>query len=93
MNSQFMMILDQHQDRIKLLEAASKTMFGDDPARRLMEPPFQVESHLYQTVQAADWIAALIGRIEAYRVAPEQYSVWAWAEEMYGEKVRVLSTH
>jgi hypothetical protein len=92
-NAHFLMILDQHQDRIKLLEAASKTMFGEEPARRLMEPPFQVESHLYQTVQAADWIAALIGRIEAHRVAPQQYADWAWAEEHFGAKVRALSTH
>ena len=92
-NGHFMLILDQHQDRIKLLEAASKTMFGDNPARRLMEPPFEVESHLYQTVQAADWIAALIGRIEAYKAAPQQYADWAWAEEIYGEKVRRLATH
>jgi hypothetical protein len=92
-NAYYMMILDQHQDRLQLLESASKTMFGDQPAKRLMEPPFQVESHLYQTVQAADWIAALIGRIEAFRVAPEQYGDWAWAEELYGSKVRALSTH
>ena len=68
-------------------------MFGEEPARRLMEPPFEVESHLYQTVQAADWIAALVGRIEAHRVAPEQYADWEWAERLYGEKVRNLSTH
>lgn len=92
-NTHFMMILDQHQDRLKLLEAASKTMFGSEPAKRLMEPPFEVESHLYQTVQAADWIATLIGRIEAYRVAPDQYGDWAWAEELYGEKVRNLATN
>jgi hypothetical protein len=92
-NGHFMMILDQHQGRIKLLESASKTMFGGQPARRLMEPPFQVESHLYQTVQAADWIATLIGRIEAYRVAPSQYGDWAWADEIYGEKVKRLATH
>ena len=30
-NEQFMIILDQHGDRIKLLEASAKTMFGNDP--------------------------------------------------------------
>lgn len=88
-----MMILDQHQDRLKLLEAASKTMFGGNPARYLMEPPFEVESHLYQTVQAADWIATLVGRIEAFRVAPDQYGDWEWAERLYGPKVQRLATH
>jgi hypothetical protein len=90
---QFMMILDQHPSRLRLLEAATKTMFGGHPARCLIEPPFQVESHLYQTVQAADWISTLIGRIEAYRVAPAEYADWEWAERLFGSKVQALSTH
>ena len=91
--SPFIMILDQHSSRIKLLEAASKTMFGSNPARFLLEPPFEVESHLYQTVQAADWIATLIGRIEAHRARPTEYADWEWAERLFGEKVQKLATH
>lgn len=89
----FMMILDQHSDRLKLLETAAKTMFGADPARKLVEPPFQVESHLYQTVQAADWIAALVGRVLAYRVSPTEYADWEWAERLYGARIEAASTH
>jgi hypothetical protein len=92
-NAQFMMILDQHSDRIKLLETAAKTMFSpENPARCLIEPPFQVESHLYQTIQAADWIATLIGRIQAHQVRPEEYAGWEWAENYFGRRVASLST-
>ncbi|WP_454760743.1 DUF3800 domain-containing protein [Caulobacter segnis] len=92
-NRCFMMILDQHSDRLKLLETAAKTMFGTDPARKLVEPPFQVESHLYQTVQAADWIAALVGRVMAYRALPSEYGDWEWAERLYGARIDAASTH
>lgn len=93
-NSQFMMILDQHSDRLKLIETAAKTMFSPgNPARTLIEPPFEVESHLYQTIQAADWIATLVGRQQAYRVASSEYADWEWAERYYGAKVTALSTH
>ncbi|KQM24584.1 MULTISPECIES: DUF3800 domain-containing protein [unclassified Sphingomonas] len=92
-NSPFLMILDQHSSRIKLLEAASKTMFGSEPARYLLEPPFEVESHLYQTVQAADWIATLVGRIEARRAKPDEYEAWEWAERLFGNKIDALATH
>jgi hypothetical protein len=92
-DEQFMMILDQHSDRIKLLETAAKTMFGSEPARKLIEPPFQVESHLYQTVQAADWLATWIGRLMAYRVLPNQFVGWSWAETHIGTKVDAYSTH
>lgn len=92
-SEQFMMILDQHPNRIELLKTAAKTMFSPDtPARCLIEPPFQVESHLYQTIQAADWIATLIGRISAYTVMPNQYADWEWADKYFGQSVRRLST-
>lgn len=93
-NSQFMIILDQHSDRLKLLETAAKTMFSPaSPARTLIEPPFEVESHLYQTIQAADWSATLIGRQQAHRVASTEYRDWEWADRLYGARVAALSTH
>ncbi len=93
-NEKFMMILDQHSDRIKLLETAAKTMFSSNtPARCLIEPPFHVESHLYQTVQAADWISTIIGRIQAFRMLPSEYGDWEWAEEYFGREINRLTTH
>ena len=92
--SEFMMILDQHPERRRLLESATKTMFSSQaPARCLIEPPFQVESHLYQTIQAADWIATLVGRLMAFTVEPTQYADWEWAEKYFGQRVRSLATH
>jgi hypothetical protein len=89
----FMMILDQHSDRISLLATAAKTMFGDTPARCLIEPPFQVESHLYQTIQAADWLATIIGRLWAYRVAPKEFPDWEWTETLFGNRINSSVTH
>ena len=37
----------------------------EEPRRHLIEPPFHLESHRYQTLQAADWIAGLVGRLAA----------------------------
>lgn len=31
------------------------------------------ESHLFQTIQCADWICGLIGRLTALLVAPDEY--------------------
>ena len=92
-NTQFFMILDQHSDRIRLLEASAKTMFGSTPARALIEPPFQVESHLYQTIQAADWIASITGKALAHRVSPDQFPDWAWAAALFTDDMERYSTH
>ena len=56
----FILILDQHEQRPELITRVSQAMYGgDEPRRHLIEPLFQVESHRYQTMQAAvgslDW--------------------------------------
>jgi len=91
--SNFIIILDEHSDRKKLLEAAAKTMFGDSPARALIEPPLQVESHLYQTIQLADWIATLVGRVTAYREARDAFADWEWADRLFGTRLDSSATH
>ncbi|MEM7598633.1 MAG: DUF3800 domain-containing protein [Pseudomonadota bacterium] len=72
-NSSFVVIMDQHSARKELLETASKTMFGHKPCRNLASPPFEVESYLNQNIQAADWIATLVGRLTALEVCSEEY--------------------
>ncbi len=45
-----LLIMDQHPQREELLTAASISMYGhDNHGRSLIEPPFQAESHRYQT--------------------------------------------
>ena len=73
----FFLVLDEHPRRESLITTASQAMYRvDDPRRSLIELPFQVESHRYQTIQAADWVAALVGRIAATWTKPEQYMDW-----------------
>ncbi|MCY3787821.1 MAG: DUF3800 domain-containing protein, partial [Gemmatimonadetes bacterium] len=56
----FLLALDEHAQRTELVTSVARDMYGgDEPRRQLMEPPFQLESHRYQTLQAADWIAGL----------------------------------
>ena len=67
----FVLILDEHNQRPALV---AQSMYGHNERRRqLIEPPFHVESHRYQTLQAADWIAGLVGRLGALWAEP---AVW-----------------
>lgn len=75
-SARFLLALDEHPRRAELLTAAARDMYGgDQPRRQLVEPPFHLESHRYQTVQAADWIAGLVGRLGAHWKEPD-----AWPE-------------
>lgn len=70
--TRFLLALDEHEQRTELVTSVARDMYGGNaPRRQLIEPPFQLESHRYQTLQAADWIAGLVGRLGA-----------AWKEPM-----------
>ena len=72
----FALLLDQHEQRSDLIAQASRSMYARHARRRrLIEPPFHLESHRYQTLQAADWIAGLVGRLGAIWTDPT-----AWPE-------------
>ena len=85
--NQFILVLDEHQARESLITTASIEMFGKANQSRmtLSEPPFQVESHRFQTVQAADWIAGMVGRISAYRLCPHEYGDWNIFDKYFGQ--------
>lgn len=70
----FVLILDEHNQRPALVTKAAQSMYSRNEGRRyLIEPPFHVESHRYQTLQAADWFAELVGRLSTVWTEP---AVW-----------------
>ena len=83
-----MVVMDEHPERNAIVTAAGQSMFNKrEPRRRLIEPPFQVESHRYQTVQAADWICGLVGRLGAYWVAPGDFPDWDLIDRYFGDRL------
>ncbi len=78
----FILVLDEQKAgnewREKNVEACTLAMFEDasEKCRAMIEPPLQGESYLFQTLQCADWICGLIGRLTALAVSPEEYEDW-----------------
>ena len=74
-DARFLTIIDENSLREPLLISVCQSMYGHgDPIYRLVEPPFQAESHQYHTLQAADWIAGVVGRMAAYNAKPDEYA-------------------
>ena len=71
--ARFIVLLDEHDQRSALITAAAQSMYGLAPRRHLIEPPFHLQSHRYQTLHAADWIAGLVGRLGVIWTAPADY--------------------
>jgi hypothetical protein len=90
-HKRFIMVLDEHPSREKILTVAATSMFGPLQRTRLIEPPFQVPSHRFQTAQAADWLCGLIGRLGCFWIEPAMYADCAWAREHFQDKLLGVS--
>lgn len=90
-DAHFQIILDElkNQDdfRAQIVSEASIQMFRE--ARTTMiEPPVQAESHLFQTLQCADWLCGLIGRIGCYQVLPAAYGDFDWTAKYFIHRLK-----
>jgi hypothetical protein len=86
--AQVLVVMDEHEHRDMLLDQAARMMYHDsERLRNLLEPPYEVESHRYLTVQCADWICGLVGRFGAYRADPVEFLEFEWAEEKFAPRV------
>ncbi|MHC1664721.1 DUF3800 domain-containing protein [Stenotrophomonas geniculata] len=97
-NARYMMLLDQQDDmqvsasgkgmRHELVKKAGISMFGADARRALIEPPLQAESHLYQTLQCADWMCGLIGRLAFYETSPTEVPEYEEFEKYFADRLK-----
>lgn len=86
-NDQFLIVIDEHPDRAKIVEAACITMFADSKFS-IIEAPFQVESHLYQTIQCADWLCAIYGKISYFDCEPKVKHDYECFKKYFGERIQ-----
>lgn len=91
-DAEMIIVMDEHQDREAILTRASQAMYGGPtPRRRIIEPPFQVESERYQTCQCADWLCGLVGRIGAYQSQPVEWNDMAWTQTYFQDRLDAAS--
>lgn len=91
-DSDMVIVMDEHQDRDAILTRASQAMYGGPkPRRRIIEPPFQVESERYQTCQCADWLCGLYGRIGAFQARPDEWGEMSWTQTYFQDRIDAAS--
>lgn len=93
-DSNFVLIVDEHSARKQLLITSLQTMYDhESPSRRMLSPPFEVESYANQNIQAADWIAAITARLWARRVLPDEYADHENFEKYFWARLHQVATH
>lgn len=99
--SSFMILCDQQDDmqnvagkgmRADIVRSASTAMFGHAGVKSLIEVPVQAESHLYQTLQCADWICGLVGRLQRYHMEPKFQPDMVAFETYFGDRLKAVAT-
>lgn len=91
--STFILVLDEQKAgnewRERNVEACTLAMFEDasEKCRTMIEPPLQGESYLFQTLQCADWMCGLIGRLMALAVAPAEFEDWRPFEKYFASRI------
>lgn len=94
MDTNFVLIVDEHSARKQLLITSLQRMYDhDDPTRHMLSPPFEVESYANQNIQAADWIAAMTGRLWARRIRPKEYADHEDFEKYFWDRLHKIATH
>ena len=86
-------VMDEHDERRDLVRTASQEMYGKNTGRSILEPPYQVESELYQTCQCADWICGLLNRIHCYRFFPDQFADYGIIDQYFGDRLHKVAKH
>jgi hypothetical protein len=89
-NNLFMLVLDEQREtdlRARIVAEASREMFGKSRRGTLIEPPIQAESHLFQTLQCADWICGLVGRLGCHLVARSDYPELDWTTRYFFQRL------
>lgn len=89
-NSDVMVVLDATDEKPRLDAVAAMSSFiyatsSPPEMKRIVEVPMQVESHLYGTIQFADWMCALLGRMSHCQFVEE--SQFSWAPERFGREL------
>lgn len=66
--SYFLMSFDRHETHLKKMQFISGAHRDSDGKVRIADYPHDLESRYHNSIQAADWVCALLGRVWAYRV-------------------------
>ncbi|MER3384870.1 DUF3800 domain-containing protein [Pectobacterium aroidearum] len=85
-DAQFLIFMDDHEMRSEIVKEAIYEMHQEDKYQ-LLEAPVQVDSKLYQTIQCADWLCAIYGKLSFYDVDSDSCGEYEIFKKYFGDRV------
>jgi hypothetical protein len=85
-SSHFLIFMDDNEDSASLVKKAIYDMH-QKKKYQLIEAPVQVDSKLYQTIQCADWLCAIYGKIAFYDIEPKSKPDYELFKKYFGDRI------
>ncbi len=85
-DAQFLILMDDSESRASIVKNAIYEMHQNEKYQ-LIEAPMQVDSKLYQTIQCADWLCSIYGKISFYDIEPESKPDYVLFKRYFGDKI------
>ncbi|TGZ98165.1 DUF3800 domain-containing protein [Rodentibacter pneumotropicus] len=85
-DAQFLILMDDSESRASIVKNAIYEMHQNEKYQ-LIEAPVQVDSKLYQTIQCADWLCSIYGKISFFDVEPESKPDYGLFKLYFGDKI------
>jgi len=85
-DAQFLIFMDDHESRTQIVKNAIYAMH-QQKKYQLIEAPVQVDSKLYQTIQCADWLCSIYGKLSYFNVEPNAKPEYSLFKLYFGDRV------
>lgn len=85
-DAQFLIFMDDSESSTNIVKNAIYEMHQNGKYQ-LIEAPVQVDSKLYQTIQCADWLCAIYGKLAFYEVEPDSKPEYEIFKRYFGDRI------
>lgn len=86
-DANFLIFMDDSEGRSDIVKRSIYEMHQNDKYQ-LIEAPMQVDSKLYQTIQCADWLCSIYGKIEFFNAEPESKPQYEIFKTYFGDRIQ-----
>lgn len=86
MDANFLIFMDDSEGRSDIVKRSIYEMHQNDKYQ-LIEAPMQVDSKLYQTIQCADWLCSIYGKIAFFNTEPKSKPQYEIFKKYFEERI------
>lgn len=87
LDANFLIFMDDSEGRSDIVKRSIYEMHQNDKYQ-LIEAPMQVDSKLYQTIQCADWLCSIYGKIGFYDISPDEKPQYEPFKKYFGDLIQ-----